>query len=259
MYYTRKDLKKALKYGSYPVPVAHAAPVVVAAAPAPAIRLEYFNLTGLAEVARILLVVGGKRFEDFRYPFYMKEGSGFSTPEFDVDEAKGTQFPFGQVPVLVANGHRFGQSKAIERYIARKCNLLGDNEEQACQIDGVNEEMVEIKAAGPSAYVAKPADEMQRFFDEVLPYKLQFIENYAKNAQGWTIGRRLSHCDVTIYHYFTVQMADPRLPADIKSKAAAALEKFPHIRRIVGQVAAHPAVAAWNAGVAARMAAGQPF
>ena len=122
-------------------------------------------------------------------------------------------------------------------------------------------------------------------------------------AQGWTIGRRLSHCDVTIYHYFTVQMADPRLPADIKSKvraaaataadtrfrawrdvtfhqAAAALEKFPHIRRIVGQVAAHPgthylcarmhanataadactaAVAAWNAGVAARMAAGQPF
>jgi hypothetical protein len=82
-------------------------------------------------------------------------------------------------------------------------------------------------------------------------------------AQGWTIGRRLSHCDVTIYHYFTVQMADPRLPADIKSKvraaaataadtrfrswrdvtfhqAAAALEKFPHIRRIVGQVAAHP-------------------
>jgi hypothetical protein len=39
----------------------------------------------------------------------MKEGGGFSTPEFDVDEAKGTQFPFGQVPVLVANGHRFGQ------------------------------------------------------------------------------------------------------------------------------------------------------
>ena len=83
-------------------------------------------------------------------------------------------------------------------------------------------------------------------------------------AQGWTIGRRISHCDVTIYHYFTVHMADPRL-ADFKSKvsavaaaaaaadtrvrarrdvtlhqAAAALEKFPHIRRIVGQVGAHP-------------------
>jgi hypothetical protein len=80
---------------------------------------------------------------------------------------------------------------------------------QACQIDGVNEEMVEIKvccrpphpppplrpvpdcdapcaarfarlnsplfpgtqAAGPSAYVAKPADEMQRFFDEVQPQR----------------------------------------------------------------------------------------
>ena len=69
------------RYGSYSLPVVHAAPVVVAAAPAPAIRLEYFNLTGLAEVrppcrnvcvlippvlrqaARILLVVGGKRFE----------------------------------------------------------------------------------------------------------------------------------------------------------------------------------------------------
>ncbi len=36
------------RYGSYSVPVVYAAPVVVA--PAPAIKLEYFNLTGLAEV-----------------------------------------------------------------------------------------------------------------------------------------------------------------------------------------------------------------
>ncbi len=53
------------------------------------------------------------------------------------------------------------QSKAIERYISRKCNLLGDNEEQvrcvcaavsavlipvqACLIDGVNELIGELK------------------------------------------------------------------------------------------------------------------
>ena len=48
---------------------------------------------------------------DFRYPFTAKEGGGYSMPEFDADEAKGTQFPFGQVPVLVANGHRFGQAR----------------------------------------------------------------------------------------------------------------------------------------------------
>ncbi len=73
------------------------------------------------------------------------------------------------------------QSKAIERYIARKCNLLGDkyfpialdksleihcsrfclvatSEEQACLIDGVNELIVDLKAKGPSPYEAKSAD-----------------------------------------------------------------------------------------------------
>ena len=96
---------------------------------------------------------------DHRYPFYKKEGGGFSTPEMDADWEKGI-FPMGQVPVLQANGHRFPQvrssyppvcpsrwqhaadplllladplllqSKAIERYIARKVHLIGDNEEQ---------------------------------------------------------------------------------------------------------------------------------
>jgi hypothetical protein len=81
-------------------------------------------------VPRILLTVGGKRFEgkpspfrpllnsitnfpfchsaDHRYPFYKKEGGGFSTPEMDADWEKGI-FPMGQVPVLQANGHRFPQ------------------------------------------------------------------------------------------------------------------------------------------------------
>jgi len=267
MYYTRKDLKRALKYGSYGVPVAYAAPVAAAplaaatsasmvATPA-AIRLEYFNLTGLAEVPRILLTVGGKRFEDHRYPFYKKEGGGFITPEMDADWEKGI-FPMGQVPVLQANGHRFPQSKAIERYIARKVHLIGDNEEQACLIDGVNELIAELKKDGPNPWDPKNADELASFF-EGLSTKLQYIENYAQRAQGWTVGSRISHCDINLYHFVNVHLADPRHHASIKPKAASVFEKFPHIRRIVAQVAAHPAVAAWNAGTAARQAAGQPF
>lgn len=49
-------------------------------------------------------------------------------------------------------------------------------------------------------------------------------------GQGWTIGRRISHCDVTIYHYFTVYMADPRL-ADFKSKVSAAAAADTRVRK----------------------------
>lgn len=242
-------------YYSAPRVVAAPAPV---AAPAAPIRLEYFNLTGLAEVSRILLVIGGKRFEDFRYSFSTKPEGGYSMPEFDADWEKGI-FPMGQVPVLQANGHRFPQSKAIERYISRKCNLLGDNEEQACLIDGINELIGEIKTAGPSPYSPKSASELSSFFEEALPSKLKFIENYIKRAQGWIVGHRISHCDISLYHFFSVHMNDPRHDASVKAKMASVLEGFPLVQRIIQQVKQHPAVAAWNAGEAARIAAGQPF
>jgi hypothetical protein len=55
-----------------------------------------------------------KRFclSDYRYPFYQKEGGGYSTPEMDADWEKGI-FPMGQVPVLQANGHRFAQVRFL--------------------------------------------------------------------------------------------------------------------------------------------------
>jgi hypothetical protein len=93
-------------------------------------------VTVFNQVSRILLVVGGKRFEgnthsharahthtkkcssciqqsflftDFRYSFSAKPEGGYSMPEFDADWEKGI-FPMGQVPVLQANGHRFPQA-----------------------------------------------------------------------------------------------------------------------------------------------------
>jgi hypothetical protein len=40
-------------------------------------------------------------------------------------------------------------------------------------------------------------------------------------CQGWTIGRRISYCDINLYHFLTVHLSDPRHDASVKSKVEA--------------------------------------
>lgn len=43
--------------------------------------------------------------------------------------------PMGQVPVLEIDGKKYNQSKAISRYIAKKCNMYGSDDIEALEID----------------------------------------------------------------------------------------------------------------------------
>jgi glutathione S-transferase len=95
-------------------------------------KLIYFNVRGLAETARMLFKAAGQEFEDYRYPFTVKDGQ-FLRPEWDADKSK---YIYEKVPVLEIDGgkHTIAQSKAIERFLARRFNMLGSNDVEAAII-----------------------------------------------------------------------------------------------------------------------------
>jgi Glutathione S-transferase, N-terminal domain len=94
------------------------------------IRLVYFDAKGVVEMARIMLKIGGLEFDDARFSINVKEGGGFETPEFAISKTAGELIAnMDRAPVLQVGDVSIGQSKAIERYVARKCNMMGNGDE----------------------------------------------------------------------------------------------------------------------------------
>lgn len=78
-------------------------------------KLTYFNVTGRAELTRLIFVKSGTQFEDERI-------------EFADWPAKKATMPMGQVPILSYKGQELIQSLTIARFAARKCGLVGKEE-----------------------------------------------------------------------------------------------------------------------------------
>lgn len=94
------------------------------------IRLVYFDAKGVVEMTRIMLKIGNLDFEDTRFSIKVKEGGGFETPEFAMAKVSGDlKANMDRAPVLQVGDMNIGQSKAIERYVAKRCNMMGANEE----------------------------------------------------------------------------------------------------------------------------------
>uniref|UniRef100_H2ZGW2 glutathione transferase n=1 Tax=Ciona savignyi TaxID=51511 RepID=H2ZGW2_CIOSA len=89
-------------------------------------KLYYFNARGRAESTRLLFAAAGVAYEDYRYE---REEWGIAKPSM----------PFGQLPVLEVNGTKYGESAAINRYLAKKFNMMGKDDESALRIDSYAE------------------------------------------------------------------------------------------------------------------------
>jgi hypothetical protein len=94
------------------------------------IKLVYFDAKGVVEMTRIMFKISGVDFEDSRFSIKVKEGGGFETPEFAVAKETGVlQANMDRAPVLLVGDVSIGQSKAIERYVAKTCNMMGNGDE----------------------------------------------------------------------------------------------------------------------------------
>lgn len=112
-------------------------------------KLLYFDARGAAELSRVLMKVGGLQFEDYRYPITVKETGGFETKEYTAKKTEGIfAVNMDRVPVLeLSDGKLIGQSRAIERYVAVKCGLMGCSDEERAMIDCIVENIRDIKVS----------------------------------------------------------------------------------------------------------------
>ncbi|OAD57200.1 Glutathione S-transferase S1 [Eufriesea mexicana] len=151
-------------------------------------KLTYFNITGLAEPIRYLLHQSGIKFEDQRL-----------TPE--EWSAVKSGMPMGQVPVLEIDGKKYHQSKSIGRYLARKNNLVGSNDEEAYQIDATIDTIDELRLALAQHHWEKDPALKEKFKAGVsakFPSYLDKLEEQVKKNGGHFVGGKLTWADL---HY----------------------------------------------------------
>jgi len=100
-----------------------------------------------------MLAIGNVQYEDFRYPI---DTATFARPEFDADKTAGL---FGvnmdRLPLLEVNGQQIGQSKSIEKYLAKSVGLFGSNDVEGALIDMITEHIRDIKQGYTDAKAGK--------------------------------------------------------------------------------------------------------
>ena len=110
-------------------------------------KLCYFNGRGLAETSRLLFAIQGEDYEDFRYPLEVIDFSKHEMvkEEFDKDKADGKLVhSLNKLPYLEVDSVIIPQSKTIERFLARRFNMMGETEVQSAQIDSISFHHVSI-------------------------------------------------------------------------------------------------------------------
>lgn len=171
-------------------------------------KLVYFNCQGLAEVSRFILAISGDKYEDYRYPLKAIDLSKhqFEKKEFDHDKASGVlSKSMDKVPYFVFDGVVISQSKAIERFLARKYDLYGTNEVVSAQIDAFSEAIRDIK----DAYFREkksPDGDRDKWIREELPRRLVLLSSLISEKENIFTGdyvfeNRLSLADILLYHF----------------------------------------------------------
>ena len=166
-------------------------------------RLIYFRSQGKAEVSRYLFALARQPFVDERVS---RSASAAVRPAFDRIQPS---LPFGQLPVLHVDAAIGSvvlcQSKAIERFLAHRFQLMGNGDVEEQQVDSVVEAMRDLT----QAYAGSRADlvSQSRFLTHTLPSFLQQLERFGRRCgssvdRNTLVGLSLTLADVVVYHTF---------------------------------------------------------
>ena len=218
------------------------------------LKLNYFNGRGLAETSRLILAAADVKYEDFRYPIEVLDWKTYKMvrEEFDKDKASGVLWrSMGKLPFLQVDDNVISQSKAIERYLARKFNLMGDTDEEAALIDSYCEYIRDFKTAYQKAKKSEDREQsLNTWFNETLPEKLSSFENILHNNEDFqnvenmtgekkfAVSNKLSLADIVIYS-FLVDFFDN------KEGVTNAYKNCVELKNIVNSVKNHPKIKEW--------------
>jgi len=206
-------------------------------------KLTYFDGRGLAETSRIILAINDAEYEDFRYPMKVNDWKthDIEKKEFDDDKANGKlSKSLNKVPFLLDNGIIISQSKTIERYLARKFNMMGDTESEHAIIDSICEWVRDFKDAYQKIRhidEEKKEDAMNEWFNKTLVERFLLLEHIL-GEEGHCVGNRLSLADVVLYSFITQFF-------DNKEGALNATNSAPKLRKIIDTVSGNDNLNKW--------------
>jgi glutathione S-transferase len=216
----------------------------------PTYKLTYFDIRGLAETCRWLFKIKGEPFEDNRLSLTFGTPGDFSTisrPEFDAAKAAGElDAALGKVPILEVDGVKIGQSKAVERFVARELGFMGSSPVEAAQIDMLCEHVIDFKNAYQKVRGITDAAEkeagMKKWFDETLPEHVAAAEKSLPPSAGpFLVGSKVSLADIVWYSF----LAAPKGFFDNADGAKAAFAGCPRIKAAMAAVDAIPELQEW--------------
>jgi glutathione S-transferase len=203
----------------------------------------------VAETSRILFAISGEKYDDARYE--IDPATFKSTAFLEAKEAGDLKLNLNRAPVLITpQGTTIGQSKAIERYLARRFSLMGQSPEDEAAIDCIAEHCRDVKDAamrkGFSMFTRNKTDEekaaaRKEWFEADMPEMLLKIEQAVKEtgSLGYAFGSTLSYADVIIWALLRdCSAAD--LEDTVKASASCSA-----LNAISENVAANPGVAKW--------------
>jgi len=162
--------------------------------------LTYFDIYGLAEVSRLMLTAADQKFEDQRFEFQVKEDGSFYMGKWPEVKSSG-RFPFKTLPLLEVDGLSMNQSRSIETYLADRFNFRGTNAGEAAAIDGVAEQIKDIRTS--FGKVAQDEAKRTEWFLNELPKQLATLEEFAtKNGkqEHFFVGNQLSLADIGFFN-----------------------------------------------------------
>jgi len=150
----------------------------------------------------------------------------------------------GKVPVLeVGSAFRLPQSKAIERYLARKFGMMGSTPEEEAWVDAMAEHVRDINDAYNRKGITFMKDEEKKaeltrtWFDEELPELLgKFEKALPGTSAGFAVGNKMSYADVTIFKL---------LKDTYQQDAGLAFADCPKLQAIVDNVAKTEGLQKW--------------
>ncbi|CAI5445546.1 unnamed protein product [Caenorhabditis angaria] len=189
------------------------------------LKLTYFDIRGLAEPIRLLLVDKQVAFEDHRVS---REAWAELKPKMI----------FGQIPCLYSGDEEIVQSGAILRHLARIHGLNGNTEAETTFIDMFYEGIRDLHSKYAHVIYTCYEEGKQPFIENILPVELAKIEKLLhtfKNGEHFVAGDHESYADYVLFEELDI----------ILILHPTALDKFPTLKRFHERFAERPNIKAY--------------
>jgi len=154
----------------------------------------YWDIRGLGQPIRLLLAYKRVEYKDKRY---------FTGPAPDYDKSEwlnvkqnlGLDFP--NLPYLIDGDVKLSQTHAIMRYLGRKYDLFGKNDEENWRIDLAEQQLADFRQSWSTLCYSGYATKANEFRTN-LPNQLKAFSQFL-GARNFFGGERITYVDFLIY------------------------------------------------------------